>query len=389
MKIRLLFLILYILIVCLMPQDIHPCTIFCLDKGDQLLVGFNFDWFVDDGFVCVNKRNVTKTAFLLKGHKKETDNPLRWTSKFGSVTFGVHEFPIGGMNETGLVIFRLALMKSKYPVTDTRPVVSQPQWTQHHLDNCSTIDEVLASDKQIWIPEPELKRTVNGHYFLCDRTGNCAVIEFLDGKLTYHTKETLPVKALANITYRESIEFWKEGKLPTPNPGYSAQRFVAVADMTKKYNVKNSKPAVDYAFDMLTNVSQGTIEEIDGVRVRSPLATVWNIVFDIKNLRIYLRTFENPKIRYINVNSFDFSCKTPVKVLDIQAELSGDVTSKFIDYNYKLNRELFKKINVFGFSDEQEDIHGKYPETTICTEVIFTTTIRDTDQKAKIINTIE
>ncbi len=232
------------------------------------------------------------------------------------------------MNESGLIILQLALPGSKYPVTDTtRPVVSQLQWTQHHLDNCCTVEEVLASDKQIWRPEPELKITIDGHYFICDKTGNCATIEFLDGKLIYHTKETMPSKALTNITYKESIEFWKENKLPSFNPGNSAERFATATDMAKKYNSKTSKSAVDYAFEILTTVSQGTMEAIDGVRVRSPLATAWSVVFDINNLRIYLRSFENPKIRYINLNSFDFSCKTPVKVLDIQADLSGDVTS--------------------------------------------------------------
>jgi hypothetical protein len=63
MKISLFFFTLFILTVCLIPQDIHPCTTFCLDKGNQLIVGYNFDWWVEDGLVCVNKQDVSKTAY--------------------------------------------------------------------------------------------------------------------------------------------------------------------------------------------------------------------------------------------------------------------------------------------------------------------------------------
>ena len=38
------------------------------------------------------------------------------------------------------------------------------------------------------------------------------------------------------------------------------------------------------------------------------------------------------------MSSFDFSCNTPVKVLDIQGDLSGNVAGDFIDYTYELNR---------------------------------------------------
>ena len=71
--------------------------------------------------------------------------------------------------------------------------------------------------------------------------------------------------------------------------------------------------------------------------------TQWSIAYDIKNLRIYFRTSENEKIRYVKMSSFDFSYKAPVKVLDVNADLSGDVSNKFVNYTYKSNRELVGK----------------------------------------------
>ena len=124
------------------------------------------------------------------------------------------------------------------------------------------------------------------------------------------------------------------------------------------------KHLIDYAFDILNEVAQGTVEEIDGVSIRSMAGTEWSIVYDIKNLRVYFRTFDNKKIRYIDMSSFDFSCKTPVKVLDIQEDFSEDVSSKFINYTNKINREFIRK--TLRDSDEVKEYIAKYPDTTVC-----------------------
>ena len=77
------------------------CTTFCLRNGDQLLFGKNYDWQIGDGQLLVN----------LSGRRKSADpeahaSPARWVSKYGSVTFNQYgrEFPMGGINEAGLVI---------------------------------------------------------------------------------------------------------------------------------------------------------------------------------------------------------------------------------------------------------------------------------------------
>ena len=42
----------------------------------------------------------------------------------------------------------------------------------------------------------------------------------------------------------------------------------------------------------------------------------------------------------MNLEGFDGSCRSPVKMLDIDAELSGDVTARFTDYQPARNRAL-------------------------------------------------
>jgi len=224
---------------------------------------------------------------------------------------------------------------------------------QYQLDNFSKAEQVIASDSQLRIANPQ--GGTRTHYLVSDRMGNCAVIEFLNGKLVYHTKETLPVKVLANNTYDESITNLHEytglgGSLSIPQSTSSLDRFVRAASMVKNYNPTTSKEAIDYAFDILTNVAQHS--------------TAWSIVYDIKNLRIHFRTAENQTIRHMNVNSFDFSCKTPVRLLDINATLSGDITNKLLDYNYDFYRNWLR--NTLNLPNEIFDAISRHPESTVC-----------------------
>ena len=341
-----------------MPQAGQACTSFCLDHADQRIFGKNFDWHVDNALLMVNKRNVSKTALI---SKSSGQTPAKWTSRYGSITFNQigRELPFGGMNEAGLVVEVLLFKKGQYPVPDSRPGISKFQWRQYQLDNFSTVEEVINSDLQIRIIQPKSGNVV--HYIVCDRRGDCAIIEFIGGKLVCHTRETMPVKALTNTdAYTESVEYLKMhkgfgGKLPIPVGTDSLHRFVRTADMIKNYDPKTSKSAVDYAFDILFNVKQYN--------------TLWNIVYDIKNLRIYFRTSVNYQIRYLDLKSFDFSCTTPVKVLDINASFSGDVTNKFFDYTKEINRNLVEKLkDSYNTPAKKIEAIWEYPESTICAE---------------------
>lgn len=353
----------------MIPQTAQPCTSFFLDKGNQLVVGFNLDWIAGGGLLTINKRGVSKTAMPTE---KDT-NVAKWTSKYGSVTLNHRgrEFPFGGMNEAGLVVQMMALFETKYPAPDLRPYINNLQWIQYQLDNFNKVEQVIASDSQlriIFLPHEPFGL----HYLVSDRMGNCASIEFIDGKLVYHTKETMPVKVLANSTYAESIEFFydeQSGTLPVGQGDNSLFRFVRAAEMLNNYNPNGSKSVVDYAFDILSNVrATGGYYNL-----KEPIYTQWSVIYDLQNLHIYFRTLENKNTRYINLKSFDFFCKTPVKVFDINANVSGNVTNSFVDYTYQSNRDLFKKAvdllrgeALKPMSDEELDAIAHYPESTVC-----------------------
>ncbi|UCF59644.1 MAG: PDZ domain-containing protein [Anaerolineaceae bacterium] len=385
----------------------HSCSSFCLDNGDHCIFGANQDNQIDIGQIFVNKRNVLKTAW----DPSTTGEYARWISKYGSVTV-VHagyQMAWAGMNEAGLMISTMALAATQNPAPDERPPLASSFWAQYQLDNHSTIDEVIASDPLVRIHD-----TVD-HYLVCDRNGDCATIEFLEGKMVVHSGEMLPVKALTNSTYREAFDFWEEGglirgilvhevgpdspigkagiragdwitaigdvKLDGDNPvatliseintnyeggdevhlsvlhqgdqepvtvslelksytteegeevlilgrialssGNSLYRFVTLAERLIAYEVSNTVQAVTYAFE--------TLAEVAGE------SNAWQLVFDPEDFMLYLRSNGNPAIRYVDFSQLDFSCQTPVTMLDVHTGGPGAINSDLYPYDNKVS----------------------------------------------------
>jgi len=196
----------------------------------------------------------------------------------------------------------MGLGESEYPAPGSRPSITASQWIQYQLDNFSTVEEVITSDSLLRISHND---SMPYHFLVCDSMGNCATIEFIGGGLVYHTRETMPVKVLTNITYAECIEYWEQDEIPTPDYAVSVKRFITAADMLTNYDPETSGSAIDYAFNILSNVTWY-------------IPTQCSIVYDIQNLRIYFHTLENGQIRHIDLSSFDFPCKAPVKDLTIK-----------------------------------------------------------------------
>jgi choloylglycine hydrolase len=95
MNTRILVSMLAVSAIAVLANPAEGCSTFCL-AGAGPVFGKNYDWDVADGLVIVNKRGVAKTAMT-------NDNPAKWTSKYGSVTFNQYgrEMPCGGINEAG------------------------------------------------------------------------------------------------------------------------------------------------------------------------------------------------------------------------------------------------------------------------------------------------
>ncbi len=338
--------------------NISACTTFCINTESELVFGKNYDWTISYGLVFVNRKDVEKTAFITNG------SPAKWISKYGSVSFNQfgREFPSGGMNEAGLVIELMWLDDTKYPEPDDRPLVGGTlSWIQYQLDNSATVEDVIASDKLIRISPS----SVPIHYLLADKSGKCLSVEFLDGKMVYHTGETMQVKTLTNDTYEKSVEYLKRhegfgGNEPVKNDKGSLGRFVTACSMVKAYKPSEGKTAVDYGFEILKTVDQGDY-------------TRWSIIYDIKNKSVYFRTSDNKKIKNIKFSELNFSCAADVKMIDINSDYEGNINSKMINYTYEANRKLiedsYSNIDFLKeIKTETKDKTAKYPEVLNCSD---------------------
>lgn len=348
-----------ILFTCFLPIKGHACTSFSIEHGGRHLVGKNHDWMVADGMIFVNKKGLEKKALHGK-HVKGA--PAFWVSKYGSVTFNLYgrEMPTGGMNEAGLVIENMQLAASQYPTPDARPFITRTQWVQYQLDNFSTVKEVIESDAELRIS----KGMGPGIHYLCvDKQGNNAIIEFIDGKMVYYLNDNMPFRVLANSTYADSVAHVKSLRqaghnFPMPIGSESLARFTRAVSMIKQYKKDQSESLLGYAFDILSNVSQG-------------FPTKWGVVYDVLDLRIYFQTRGKPEPRYFDLQSFDFSCDSPVKTLNVHAKVNGNVIRHFKNYtfqdNYDLIKKAFQKSTVFGHLPEQvlKQI-ALYPENNHC-----------------------
>ncbi len=332
------------------------CSTFCLDSGSGPVFGKNYDWDVPDGLVIVNKRGVEKRGLT-------EDNPARWTSVYGSVTFNQYgrEMPCGGMNEAGLVIELMWLDETEYPVPDARPALQNLQWIQYHLDRSATIDDVIAGDGDIRIVRGDQARV---HFLVADSAGACAAVEFVGGEMIVHTGETMPVAVLTNDTYERSALFLAThagfgGTAPVPTSRYSLDRFVRTAAAVLDYEPDAGSDTAEYAFGILGAVAQGE-------------HTQWSIVYEVGARRIGYRTRANPAIRTVDFGLLDFDCDSPVLLLDIDVGVSGDVTGKLEPYTTAANRRLvesaFRKTRFLaGTPAPVVDIIASFPDTIPCT----------------------
>lgn len=339
-----LLLVLLSSLIC--TRDVYACTAFSLSSNNEMVVGKNLDWHTEDGYLIVNKRNVQKAAF-----PTGVNQPAAWRSKYGSITFNQYgkEFPEGGINETGLVVENLTLVETEYPHDTTRATLNELQWIQYQLDNCSSIEEVVSTDSNIFVAPAY----IGVHYFVADASGKSAIIEFIDGKLLCHVNKDRPYGLITNDTYYRSRQYLKTlDDFQLPNKGESLNRYQRAFELLEKYALSSDKPpVVEYAFKVLSSMASDRG------------STKWSIVYDIKNLKIHYRTIKYENLKEIDVAFFDYNSSSPVVALDINTSLYGNISNDFKEYAYDMNKDLIANTLVklgYSTSDKRFDALARY-----------------------------
>ncbi|MBD3335166.1 MAG: linear amide C-N hydrolase [Candidatus Eisenbacteria bacterium] len=292
------------------------CTAFLLHRDQTVLVGKNLDWELGAG--------------LLVTHPREPAAGRR----YGSLTvnqFGA-DLPLGGLNEVGLIVEELSYAPTAHPGADGRPAVNEFSWIQLQLDRYATVEEVVAALDEVAI----VRISFGLHYFVADRTGDAAVVEFLDGRTVIYRGGELPVPVLANDTYERSLGYLRRhagfgGERRETDGPESPERFVRAArDVAAFGSGTVDGDPVAAAFAILDNVRQED--------------TQWSLVYDARRTAVYLRARGQEGTRRIACNELDLRAGGMRRGMAITDELSGVSTAAWTECTASIEQQLRDRV---------------------------------------------
>jgi predicted choloylglycine hydrolase len=252
---RILFLFLIITILLFSYSHAFACTVFNCNRGHAVLVGNNEDWRYSTN---VKLWFVTSTG-----------------KDYGRVCFGWNQLFFfrqaqGGMNDQGLFFDWALCPKSDPPEFTFKKKIASFSLPDKLLAECATVDEAIA-----WLKQYNIL-FVRSHIMLVDKSGNSAVVEWVDGEFKILRKKE-DCQVMTN--------FW----LSHPELGnYPCQRYNKVKEM-----LGNRKEiSAEYFTSILKTVA--IYERTDD---GNESGTVYSNVYDLAKGDIYIyykRDFENP-----------------------------------------------------------------------------------------------
>ncbi|QNL49750.1 linear amide C-N hydrolase [Olivibacter sp. SDN3] len=272
------------------------------------------------------------------------ENPAKWTSKYGS--FAITGYDIGtheGVNEKGLSTHLLFLADeaSDYGKRDPSiPGLSIELWAQYYLDNFATVTEAVQDIRQgklqvvpIIFPNGAQSRL---HLSLEDKTGNSAIVEYINGKPKVYMDKSYAVmtneptydKQLANLKNYRSFG----GNKPLPGERTPMDRFVRASYYTKALpQPANPETAAAYMFSVIRNASVPFgAGEPDKPNVAN---TIFRTVIDLTNQRYYFESTYAPNVVWVDFSELDYSEGSDEEELAVEQEifsLNGSATDRVI-----------------------------------------------------------
>lgn len=332
----------------------QACTVFKSPFSGDTRYAHNVDWYDNypdtRGALFLNPANLQKTGELF-GAKMPT---AQWVSKYRSITFSIAgaEFPVSGFNEKGLSMAILELANSTYPqASDPRPAFGPSQLIQYNLDRSETIDDIVASTKA-FRPYSTL---IHMHYFACEASGKCAVIQYINGEMKIYRDSSLPYPVLTNSTYPESAAAAKaciqDSYKCTPSDD-SLFRFANAARI-RLQEMKSAETFEDDAFGALGEVAQtgpGTI-------------TRFQMIMDPGAQVVKIRVRHNDEVGELKVDFNQADCRKPRMMLPIEAKDSGDLSGKWKVLTAEDQTDMATKM---GYPPPYAAEYGQYPFRLTC-----------------------
>ena len=301
----------------------------------MVATGRNMDWKTDmHSNIWIFPRGMAR-----QGHAGP--NSLVWTSRYGSVVTSAFEIAsTDGMNEKGLVANLLWLPETRYPVRDERkPGLAVTAWVQYMLDSFATVAEAVSAVDEntfqvVSDMMPDGSRLATLHLSISDATGDSAIFEYVDSRLTvYHSPD---YKVMTNSpTYDKQLalnEYWQAvgGLTFLPGTNRPADRFARASFYIDAVpRTDDQRIAVASLFSVIRNAS--VPYGISTPQSPEISSTQWRIVSDCKNLTYFFESSLTPNTFWVKLRDADLSAGAPVLKLAIAGgeTYNGNATQDF------------------------------------------------------------
>jgi choloylglycine hydrolase len=191
------------------------------------------------------------------------------------------------------------------------------------------------------------------HYIIIDSTGDKAIVEFINGEAKVYNELSLPVPALTNNNYLESIRYIKL----LPDSHYNKLDINDSQDRFLKIKTLLENSFID---DTEKHLLAMTI--LDSVKVSD---TQWSIVYDVINKSIYYKTKLNDEIKKLSFSRSDLFTDTygyldvNSRIQDKYQKLTHSINLEYLNglkkdiiiYNRNTESELVNKIDIYLLAD--------------------------------------
>jgi choloylglycine hydrolase len=295
-----------------------------------------------------------------------------WESEYASVGMSALGLPdiIDGFNEVGLAIgmffFPGFAKYMPYSSSDAEKTIAPWEVGSWILDKFQTVDEVKTAIKDIVVAnviypkfDPDAPPTV--HFVVHDALGDSIVIEYVGGELHVHdnllgviTNSPTFDWHMMNLRNYVNLQFTNaptldlgsvkiphlgqgSGMLGIPGDFTPPSRFVRAVAYTQSvseafnkecavgeyFHAATGEDAVLQAFHILNNfdipkgVAREHEHESEGKTLVPADYTLWTSASDLQAKRYYFRTYENSRIRMIDLNTHKEDCGLEIKRISI------------------------------------------------------------------------
>ncbi len=279
---------------------------------------------------------------------------FHWKTRYGSVGMNAFGLPLlaDGLNEKGLHVgvfyFPGYAGYQAIPDGDTGRTLAPQELAGFLLGTCANAEEAVEASRSIRVGEVVFKEfgfVPPFHFIVNDASGKSVVLEYVGGELKVH-RNPLGVMSnsptfdwhmtnlsnyvnltVSNVPRLEGagaeLKAFGQGSgmLGLPGDFTPPSRFVrAVAFSKSALPVETARAGVLQAFHILNqfDIPKGAARGVEHGKMVADY-TLWTSAFDLKNLRYYFRTFDNSRIRVIDLTSLDLDARD-VKTIPIGSD---------------------------------------------------------------------